>query len=197
MSTLSFMREVIFANKSTGAFAPSSKALAEMVTDSADLSKANVIVEFGPGTGVFTEAIERKMNPNALFLAMEVNPEFVKATRKRCSKVEVIEDSAQNTVKYLRERGHEKCDIIVSGLPWSRFSDKLQDEILDATYDVLAPGGKFITFAYSSSPHLPSGKKFFHGKLPHRFPYVRRSKQIWKNFPPSVVFVAEKEAATP
>lgn len=193
MSTLTFMREVIRANKSTGAFAPSSKALAEMVTDYADLKHADVIVEFGPGTGVFTKVIEQKMKPDALFIALEVNPEFVRATRKACKKVVVYQDGAQNTAKYLKQHGVDHCDTIISGLPWSRFSDDLQDEILDATYDVLAPGGRFVTFAYSASPYLPSGKKFFAGKLVRKFAHVRRSRQIWKNFPPSVVYVARKD----
>ncbi|MBI2435127.1 MAG: methyltransferase domain-containing protein [Candidatus Hydrogenedentes bacterium] len=192
MSTLTFMKEVILANRSTGALAPSSKALAEMVTNSADVANARVIVEFGPGTGVFTKVIERKMRPDALFIALEVNPEFVKATRKSCRKVHVYHDGAQNTRKYLQQHGVEHCDTIISGLPWSRFSDELQDEILDATFDVLRPGGKFITFAYSASPLLPSGKKFFKGKLQRKFKRVTRSKQIWKNFPPSVVYVCQK-----
>ena len=186
------MREVFRANKSTGAFAPSSKALAEIVTECAGLDHAGVIVEYGPGTGVFTRAIERKMNPKALFIALEVNEEFVKATQKSCKRVHVYHDGAQNTAKYLKQHGVDCCDTIISGLPWSRFSDKLQDEILEATYDVLCPGGKFITFAYSASPYLPSGKKFFQGKLQRCFPHVRKSKQIWKNFPPSVVFICEK-----
>lgn len=193
MSTLTFMKEVFLANKSTGAFAPSSKALAEIVTSATDLQKSKVIVEFGPGTGVFTEAIERKMNPNALFIALEVNEEFVKATRKKCRKVHVYHDGAQNALKYLEQHGKDCCDTIISGLPWSRFSDSLQDEILDATYNLLCPGGKFITFAYSASPYLPSGRKFFQGKLQRKFGKVRKSKQIWKNFPPSVVFISEKD----
>ena len=192
MSTLTFMREVFRANKSTGAFAPSSKALADIVTDYADLDHAEVIVEFGPGTGVFTRAIEAKMRPDALFIALEVNEEFVKATQKSCKRVKVYHDGAQNTLKYLQQHGADCCDTIISGLPWSRFSDALQDEILQATYDVLCPGGKFITFAYSASPYLPSGKKFFQGKLQRRFTRVHRSRQIWKNIPPSVVYLCEK-----
>jgi phosphatidylethanolamine/phosphatidyl-N-methylethanolamine N-methyltransferase len=187
------MREVFRANKSTGAFAPSSKALADIVTDYADLDRANVIVEYGPGTGVFTRAIEHKMKKDALFIALEVNEEFVKATQKACKRVHVYHDGAQNASKYLEKHGAACCDTVISGLPWSRFSDQLQDEILEATFNLLCPGGKFITFAYSASPYLPSGKKFFQGKLQRRFPHVHKSRQIWKNFPPSVVYLCEKD----
>lgn len=192
MSTLSFMKEVFRANKSTGAIAPSGRQLADMVTDMARVDESNVIVEYGPGTGVFTEAIMRKKRPDAFFIALEVNEEFVRVTQERCPGVQVYHDCAQNTRKYLEAAGHDGCDTIVSGLPWTRFDDELQDEILEATYDVLVPGGRFVTFAYSMSPFVPSGRKFFRKKLVSRFATVRRSGPIWKNFPPCVVFIAEK-----
>lgn len=191
--TITFMKGVFTSNKTTGALGPSSKGLAEAVTRMAQLQNAKVIVEYGPGTGVFTEAIVEKMRQDAYFLALEVQPEFVEATKKRCPSVHVVEDSAQNAQKYLREAGHEHCDVIVSGLPWTRFPDELQDEILEATYNVLKPGGRFLTFAYAMSPLVPNGRRFFNEKLRRRFPSVKKSKQIWSNFPPCVVYVATKE----
>ncbi len=193
MSTLSFMKEVFRANKSTGAIAPSGKQLADIVTEMAEVRTARVIVEYGPGTGVFTEAILAKKSADAYFIALEVNEEFVKVTQDRCPGVKVIHDCAQNTKKYLQEAGFEYCDTIVSGLPWTRFDDALQDEILEATYDVLEPGGRFVTFAYAVSPFVPSGRKFFREKLVKRFGEVKCSERIWKNFPPCVVFIAEKK----
>lgn len=187
------MKEVFRANRTTGAIAPSGKKLAEAVTDMANLKGAKVIVEYGPGTGVFTEVILSKMDPDAYFITLDVNPEFVKATREKCPGVRCYLDSAQNAIKYLKEAGYEHCDVIVSGLPWTRFDDALQDDILEATYNVLRPGGRFITFSYAFSPLVPSGGKFFKGKLPKRFPKTTVSKPIWKNIPPCLVFIAEKE----
>ncbi len=192
MSTLTFMKEVFRTNKTTGALAPSSRRLAEAVTDMAGVRDANVIVEFGPGTGVFTEAIVAKKKPDAHFIAMEVNPIFVEATRRRCPGVVVHEDSAANTRKYLREAGHEHCDVIVSGLPWTRFEDDLQNALLEATYDVLAPGGRFVTFGYAFSPLFPAGRAFFKGKFQDKFARNSKSPMIWKNFPPCVVYIGEK-----
>jgi len=187
------MKEVFRANKSTGAIAPSGKQLADAVTDMARVAQAKVIVEYGPGTGVFTEAILAKKRPDAHFIALEVNEEFVKVTRERCPGVNVYHDCAQNARKYLEEAGFSGCDTIVSGLPWTRFDGALQDEILEATYEVLEPGGRFVTFAYAVSPFVPSGRKFFKEKLVSCFGSVSRSEHIWKNFPPCVVFIAEKQ----
>jgi len=75
------MKEVIRENKTTGALGPSSKALAEAVTAIADLPSAGIIVEYGSGEGVFTEAIQRKMNVGSFFMALEVNPVLVAATK--------------------------------------------------------------------------------------------------------------------
>jgi phosphatidylethanolamine/phosphatidyl-N-methylethanolamine N-methyltransferase len=193
MPWLTFMKEVIRDNKTTGAFGPSSRELAEAVTDLAQLKDAKVIVEYGSGDGVFTEAVLRKISSDAYFIAMEVSPTLVEATKKRCPTANVIHDGAQNALKYLKEAGHEQCDAIVSGLPWTRFDDNLQNEILEATYNVLAPGGRFVTFAYAMSPIFPSGRRFFHDKLPKRFPGTRRVGPIWKNLPPCHVYIAEKK----
>jgi len=190
--TLEFMREVLLSNKSTGALAPSGRALAELVTRLAHLDKADVIVEFGPGTGVFTEQIVKTKRPESYFCAFEVNEKFVQATRKRCPEVEVVHDSAEKVCEHLSSRGHDGCDVIVSGLPWTRFPESLQDSILDATYAALRPGGRFITFAYASSPLVPNGRKFFKDKLNAKFDHVRKTPNIWNNFPPAVVFIAKK-----
>lgn len=194
MPWLTFMKEVIRDNRTTGAFGPSSRELAEAVTDLARLPGAKVIVEYGSGEGVFTEAIVRKMDPEACFIALEVNASLVEATRKRCPEVNVIHDGAQHAWKYLQEAGHDHCDAIVSGLPWTRFDGALQDEILDATWNVLGPGGRFVTFAYAFSPMFASGRRFFREKLPRRFTNVKRVGPIWKNVPPCHVYIGEKSA---
>ncbi len=192
MPWLTFMKEVVRSNKTTGALGPSSKALAEAVTEVAGLSGAKTVVEYGCGEGVFTEVICRKLDPEAFFLSLEVNAALVEVTRKRCPGDLVIHDGAQNTSKHLTQHGKDHCDVIVSSLPWSRFDTALQNEILEATYEVLAPGGRFVTFAYTFSPLFRSGRHFFQDTLPKKFPSVRRVGPIFKNFPPCHIYVAVK-----
>lgn len=192
MFSLTFMKEVFLSNRSTGAVTPSSRQLAERITDLAEVPGNKVIVEYGPGTGVFTEVILRKKDPDALFFAMEVNEAFVDATRKRCPGVTVYHDCAQNTMQHLKDAGHDRCDLIISGLPWTRFSGTLQDEILESTHEVLRPGGKFLTFGYTISPLMPAGRAFFCHKLRAKFGNVTQSSPIWQNFPPCRVYMAQK-----
>ena len=189
---LEFMKGVLKSWKITGAVGPSSRWLAEEVTEHANLRDSDVIVEFGPGTGVFTEVIARKAREDAHFIAVEINPEFAEATRRRCPGVKVITGSAGETSRFLSEDGFDHCDVIVSGLPWTVFPESLQDTILDAAYAALRPGGRFVTFAYTLSPLFESGRRFFHGKLPSKFESVTRSKAIWKNIPPAHVYICDK-----
>ena len=40
------------------------------------LGAAQAVLEYGPGTGVFTEFILRELKSDARFAAIEVNPQF-------------------------------------------------------------------------------------------------------------------------
>jgi len=184
--SLRFLKEFIASPALVGAIAASSPGLADTVTDIAGVSRSNVVVEFGPGTGAITGSIVDKLQRDATFVAMEVSEKFVQATKKRFPDVNVIHDSAANTGKYLQELGSTHCDCIVSGLPWAAFSHELQQELLDATYNVLKPGGRFATFMYLMSPALPAGRRFVK-QLKQRFGNVTISRPIWLNLPPAVV----------
>lgn len=192
MRTIGFVKQFIRRPQHVGAVAPSSKFLAQRVMRVARVSEANAIVEFGPGNGCLTEVILQTMKPGAQFFAIEINPDFVKAVQKRCPGANVIHDSAENTRKHLEAMGLDGCDAIVSGLPWTLFNGDLQDRLLDAVYDVLRPGGRFVTFMYLMSPFFPSGKKF-EQRLRKRFSKVSKTRLVWRNVPPAFAYCVEKQ----
>jgi len=191
VNLIQFLKQFVLHTAKTGAVAPSSKGLADLITDTAGLQSASAVIEFGTGTGVFTEKILQKISDETRFFALEINPDFVKATRKRCPEAVVYQDSAANAKKYLDELGINECDCIICGLPWVAFSEELQDELLDTIIDVLKPGGRFLTFAYLQGLLLPAGMRFKR-KLSTRFNSVTKTKTIWLNFPPAFVYCAEK-----
>ena len=191
MNLIQFLKQFVLHTVKTGAIAPSSEGLADLITDTAGLHSASAVIEFGTGTGVFTEKILQKIPGETSFFALEINPDFVKATRKRCPEAVVYQDSAANAKKYLGELGINECDCIICGLPWAAFSEELQNELLDTIIDVLKPGGKFLTFAYLQGMLLPAGMRF-KKKLSTRFNSVTKTKTIWLNFPPAFVYCAEK-----
>jgi phosphatidylethanolamine/phosphatidyl-N-methylethanolamine N-methyltransferase len=191
MNFRQFLKLFVLYPSQTGAVAASSEKLSELITDTAELSKELVVIEFGSGTGVFTEKILKKIHKDATFFAMEVNADFVKATKSRCPGVEVYHDCATNTRKYLEAHGHQFCDCIISGLPWASFDIQLQDNLLGTILDVLKPGGKFLTFAYLQGLLLPSGS-MFKKKLYTKFRKVKKTRTVWLNIPPAFVYCAEK-----
>ncbi len=191
MNLIQFIKAFLAHPTKTGAIAPSSEGLSELITDTADLTEASAVIELGPGTGVFTEKIARKIPDNATFFAIELNTDFVQATKSRCPDVEVIHDSATNARQYLEAHGLDHCDCIICGLPWASFSESLQDELLNTITDILSPGGRFLTFAYLQGLCLPAGQRF-RKKLRSHFSQVTTTRTVWRNVPPAFVYCAAK-----
>jgi phospholipid N-methyltransferase len=188
---LRFLKEFITKPGDVGSIAPSSKQLAAQVVDSAKVPQASVVVEFGPGTGAITESIIPNLRPDAKFIAMEINADFVKVLRERFPSITVHEDSAANTPRHLKNLGVSHCDSIVSGLPWAFFKESLQNELLDGAVEALRPGGIFATYIYVTSYPMPSSLKF-RNKLKARFTEVGLSKVVWANVPPAIVVWGRK-----
>jgi len=188
---LKFLTQFLIHPTKIGAVAPSNNRLCDMITDMADLPQISSVIEFGSGTGVITEKIVNKISGDTTFFAMEINETLVEATKKRCPNATVYLESASNAKKYLELHGETGCDRIISSLPWSTFSDNLQDDLMETIMDILHPGGKFLTYAYVPGLVFPSAIRF-RKKLNEKFDKVSRSEIVWTNFPPAFVYYAEK-----
>ena len=193
INTTKFFSQCIARPTTTGAIAPSSRALADMITSWTKLENAKVVVEFGPGTGVFTEVIRQKISPQTTFIAIEINQHFVDILKKKFPDVHIYNDCIENTHYYLEKHGFEECDCIISGLPWAAFNESLQERLLDVAYNILKPGGQFATFAYLQGMLLKSARRF-RRKITSRFYEVSTSPMVWPNFPPAFVYQAVKQA---
>jgi phosphatidylethanolamine/phosphatidyl-N-methylethanolamine N-methyltransferase len=191
MTSLKFIKQFVCHPTQTGAIWPSSLELAHAITDAAGLKEASVIVEWGSGTGVFTEMVLQKKQKNALFFAMELNPEFVETTQTRCPSAKIYHASATETPKYLALNNASQCDTVICGLPWAAFDESLQDALLDALLNILRPGARFLTFAYLQGLLLPAGRRF-RQKLRSRFSHVATTRTVWRNTPPAFVYIATR-----
>lgn len=175
--------------RKTGALCSSSKKLSAAITSNIGLEKAQFIAEIGPGLGVFTQEILRRKNKESKFFAVEINPHIAKKLQEKLEGIEIENESAGKLLEIMKKREIEYLDAIVSGLPWSIFSQKEQDYLLDCIYTALRPGGYFSTFAYVLP--TPQAKKFKR-KLYRRFEKVEISQVIWNNFPPACVYYCKK-----
>lgn len=188
--SISFLAQAIRDPMNIGAALPSSDELAELMVRVAKLEDAKVIVELGPGTGVFTKEILRVMGSKSDYFALEINRSFVDTLEETCPDATVYQDSAEEIGEYLRRHGHEKCDRVISGLPWTAFGVDLQRNLIDKIHDSLDDGGLFLTLAYFPLNHLPSGRAFF-DELSSRFSGVEKTDVV-SNFPPAFVYVCVK-----
>ncbi len=200
--TAGFLRQFLRAPTQVGAIAPSSGALAEEMARGIGLEKADVVVEYGPGTGAFTGHILRAAHPQAKVFAIELNPAMAAALRSRFPRLHLHEGSVADVATFCAKEGIELprtdghatraftpgpgVDVVLSGLPWAAFPEPLQRAILDATVGVLKPGGVLATFAYTIGLRTAAGKRF-HAMLPEYFTRVERSRVVWRNLPPAVV----------
>lgn len=196
MKPLKFLTEFVRKPKNTGAIAPSSSALAEVIVDEIELEDADLVLEYGPGSGAFTESILERAREDADFLAIENNDRMVDLFREQHPDVSVANDSIAEAPALLRERGWEPGDVdcIVSGLPWAAFDEELQETLLKTTVDILQPGGWFATFAYIHGLYLPAGRRF-REKLESLFERVETSRIVWRNLPPALVYRCQTAAS--
>ena len=182
---MSFILEYIKHPRRIGAVAPSGKKLSQKMMEPIDFSSANVIVEYGPGTGSFTrELIKRRKNGTVLLL-IEQNERFCRQLEDLYGSIEnvhIINGYAQDVGFFLNEFGFDKADFIVSGLPFTTLPKDISARILTATGTALGNSGKFITFQYSLV------KSRFFKKY---FQITDKLKEN-RNLPPAFVLVMQK-----
>jgi len=178
---LSFIKQYITKPRTVGAVLPSSKYLAEEMTSNIDFDKAKCIVEYGPGTGVFTDNIVEQKNPDTTVLLFENNLEFYNLLKDKYSDVaniHIINDSAEHVSKYLQHHDINFADYIISGLPFASLPQDVSAKILLQTKKCLKPGGSFITFQYTLL------KKDF---IEQYFSEIDVKREV-RNVPPAYVF---------
>lgn len=175
----------------TGAVLPSSRELAELMTEAMGLETAETVVELGAGTGVFTRRIAERVRKDALVLAFEIDPALARELDGAIPGVRIVNDSAERIAEHLHAAGCGAADAILSGLPWANFARALQERLLAAVSSALRPGGRFATFAYLPAAYLPPGRRF-RALLEGRFARVETTRIVWRNFPPAFVYRCQK-----
>ena len=184
---LAFLAGFLRAPWRVGAIAPSSRALAAVMTEDMGLEEARTVIELGPGTGVFTRAICERVAGEALVMAVEIDPRMVALLTPRFPRVRIVNGSAEHLDHFLADAGRKEADAILSGLPWASFPADLQSRLLAAVRSALRPGGRFATFAYIHASWLPPGRRF-RTLLAESFAAVETTRVVWPNLPPAFVY---------
>lgn len=186
-----FFREFARAPLSVGAVAPSSTILARHICATVPESGDPVVVELGPGTGAFTDVIQRRLGGRGHHLAIELNPVFAGRLADRYPGLDVAVSDAAHLGDLLGQRGLGRADVVVSGLPWAAFSAGRQGSVLDAVRQAMAPGGAFTTFAYVHALWAPPARRL-RSALHAAFEEVVVGRTVWRNVPPALVYHARR-----
>jgi phospholipid N-methyltransferase len=163
---------------------PSSKALVERVAHKIDFERARVIAEYGPGEGVHSREMARRMRPDATLLLFELDSAFSRDLKRQFAGdpgVHVLNQDAATLPEEMEERGIGQCDYILSGIPFSILQIEKKRALLQKTHEALSPDGSFII--YQVTNELKQHAKIFtHAK----------SEYFLQNIPPMFITVYRK-----
>lgn len=156
---------------------PTSRWAVRDMLDMADLHAADLVVELGPGTGVYTREILARLRPDARLIAIERDPTLARllAEHHRDPRLHVVCDSAENAEQHLEGAA---AQVVVSGLPLTTLPSDVRERIVGQMVTILAPGGTNLVLQYST---------MMRGQLEAAFPHVRRRFTPW-NVPPALLF---------
>jgi len=179
---LHFVSE-FFKDKKVASITPTSKHAVKEICRILDFEERKVVVEYGPGTGVFSTYLLERLSPDSKLILIEQNEEFVEILRKiRDPRLYIYHGSAEHVREILADCNESQADVVISGIPFSMIPKDITMQILRSTRDMLAPDGTFIV--YQVHPKIGKDiKKIFRS--------VRRRK-VLRNVPPLMVFEASK-----
>ncbi len=151
-NVLLFARNFFRHPRMLGSIVPSSRFLIKQLLQPIHWTRARVIVEYGPGVGGITAELLRHMRADAMLIAIETNPEFVRYLRGSFTdpRLRVVEASAESVDEILRRFGCPRADYIISGIPFSTIPPAQRERILRKTCAVLEPGGAFLVYQFST-----------------------------------------------
>ncbi|MDZ4838482.1 MAG: methyltransferase domain-containing protein [Bacteroidota bacterium] len=146
-----FLKQLFLKNNKVGAIAPSSAQLVKLMTKNINYKTANVIVEFGAGTGAVTKALLQNMRSESKLIVFELNQSFMSYLKANFidSRIIWVTDSAEQLPQILERIGCIQVDAIISSLPLSIFPEQLRTEIIHNAKTTLTPDGLYVQFQYS------------------------------------------------
>lgn len=148
-----FWREFRRTFYSTGAVLPSGPALCRaLARHAAGNGAPRRLLEVGPGTGVVTDQIIRRMGPGDALDVVELNDRFVTALHERLATEPHWRASAARVRIHHQPieqlTAEHQFHAIVSGLPLNNFPVESVLSILAHLRSLAAPGGTLSFFEY-------------------------------------------------
>ena len=188
MSTtpLKFLGSFVRHPRQIGAVVPSSPALAKAMVRGLEVGGGQSVVELGPGTGAFTDAILRHLPDDASYLGIELNGDFVDHLRERFPGASFVKGCAQDAARHHAESALPAVRAVLCGLPFASLPHAVQDGVVESLDALLADGGEFRTFQYVHAYRMPAARRF-RRRMDGVFGPGERSPAVRLNIPPAYV----------
>lgn len=187
MSTFSYMKYFV-KDKYIASITPTSEFGVRHVCGKIDFRHCHVLVEYGPGTGVFTRYLLSRMGIDSRMILIERNPGFARLLAQRFPdpRVMIRNDCASNVLRVLEGCGVLGADTILSGIPFSFLPYETRTAIVKNTHAALRNDGIFLAYQtfYQANNHLREPLKRF-------FRSVRVEYEML-NIPPMRIYEAVK-----
>lgn len=164
----------------TGAVAPSGKALARLMASYVDCDRAGKVIELGPGTGVVTKAMLDRNVPADKIVSIEYSENFVRLMRDRFPDVTIVQGDAYALEPQSDLGTDAPLASIISSLPLFSRSPAERRKLIERALDMLEPGAPFIQFSYALVPPVKPDEGDFQ---------IDKTNWVVLNVPPARVWI--------
>lgn len=156
---------------------PSSKASSRAMLKGIDFNQVSVVVELGPGNGVFTQEIIKNVPADTKIIVFEIEPTYVHLLQNKFGdRITLVNKGAHLLSETLEELGVDKVDVIISGLPFLKGEIKQKTD--EAIYQLTKQGAIYRFFTY-----MPGIMKNVYKGLP-----IEKKHFEFRNIPPLWVY---------
>lgn len=186
MGKIDFLKTFI-KDRDVASITPTSLHCVKKVCTNIDFKRDITLVEYGPGDGVFSKYILKKMTPGSKLILIELNVDFynhLKATIKD-PRVEIYNTRAGDVEAAIDPSVVGNVDYVLSGIPFSFLEKNRKRVVLNATKNLLKEGGLFL--AYQTSGHLKKPVMEVFGNL--------ETEREILNIPPYLIYRVVKNGA--
>ncbi len=189
LDILLFLRAGLRKPRRLGAVAPSSRALARLLTSEVSAT-AGPIIELGAGTGAVTRALLDRGVPEKQLALVEADPHFARLLSSRFPAARVLAIPAQR-LRHVDPFEGGAAASVISGLPLLSMRKREVMRVLGGAFHRLGHDGAFYQFTYGPRCPVPAA---ILRRLGLR---ARRIGWVMNNLPPAAVYRIERSARRP
>lgn len=180
--TLFFIKNVIKNPRQISSIVPSSKFLAKSITK--NIKNNDIIIELGPGIGIFTKEIIKKVNNKNNIFVIEMNKNFIQKLKKDFKEINIIHGNAIEIIK----NNKIDADKVISGLPLLSMNQK---DIFNLIYEIFNNSKSNIElYQFTYGIKCPIKKEILNA-LNLKSTYIQT---VFRNIPPASIYKIEKNA---